>query len=110
MKSITGKIIHTDGGASIEQGVNTGGGDFVGRDQVTILVDSVEAVRQVEAEHTRKAMLIAGIFARLRCEPEIVAISDEPVQLSVSPRFRIAKHLATTAASNTNTGVHLAIA
>lgn len=65
--------IHTDGGAVV-QGNVTVGGDFVGRDHITVVVQRLEDAIPFQQQQQRLAALHDGTFARLPFEPETVLI------------------------------------
>ena len=65
--------IHTDGGAVVQGNVTTGG-DFVGRDKITVVVQRPEDAVQFQQQQQRIAALRDGTFARLSFEPETVLI------------------------------------
>lgn len=71
--AIPTSAIQTAGGALV-QGNVTVGGDFVGRDQVTIFVQRPEDALPFQQQQERLAALREGTFTRLPFEPETVLI------------------------------------
>lgn len=65
--------IHSGGGAVV-QGNVTAGGDFVGRDQIMVVVQRPEDAVLLQQQQERMAALRDGTFARLPFEPETVFI------------------------------------
>lgn len=103
--------IHSGGGAVIQGNVMTGGGDFVGHDKITVVVQRPEDAIQFQQQQQRLAALRDGTFTRLPFEPETVLIpagvfwmgsdtdaSNEAPRHQVSlPDFRIGKYPVTNA-------------
>ena len=90
--------IKPEGGA-VTGDVNTGGGDFVGRDKITHIYQTTETAAQLQAQRKEQAMLRDGTYTRLPFEPETVLIpagsflmGDGAEQHEVSlPDYRIGK-------------------
>lgn len=106
----TTPAIHTDGGAVV-QGNVTPGGDFVGRDKITVVVQRPEDAVQFQQQQQRIAALREGTFARLLFEPETVFIpagvfwmgsdtdtaNEAPRHQVFLPDFRMGKYPVTNA-------------
>lgn len=90
--------IDTEGGAFIGGNVNIDGGDLVGRDKVTIVVQSADEAHAMLERRNEEAALLQPVIERKSFEPETVLIpggafvmGDEPGDEIILPPFRLGK-------------------
>ena len=104
--------IDTGGGAFVAGNINTGGGDVIGRDKITILVSTPDQADIISKQLQQRAELLQPELKRKPFEPETILIpagpflmgSDEPAareeerpQHKVTlPDFRIGKYPITS--------------
>lgn len=101
----TADNINTGGGALVKGDVATGGGDFIGRDQVNIFVNSAEEAAKARGHAHARAELQQVVIERKPFEPETVLIpagpflmgrdnnteGEKPRHLVTLPIYRIGK-------------------
>ncbi len=104
--------INSGGGAIVQGNVNVGG-DFVGHDQITVVVQTPDEAAQVQTRLRLREELLSGDFVRKPFEPDTVLVPAGPFLMGSDgpddqewekprhsvdlPDYRIGKHPVTNA-------------
>lgn len=91
--------IDTKGGAYIDGDVNISGGDLIGRDKVTVVVQSADEAQALLERRAKQAALLQSVIERKVFEPETVLIpvgsfvmGEAPTYSVTVPAFRLGRY------------------